>query len=246
MLEAFKDAPFLNRRITAADLPNNVGRLVGFQEDKSKLVRSWGFLTNGPYYEDQLDFYTQDFNRWQRFTEQSGIKIPNPLPVFGERSIGSNICMFYVVVDKVEGVNLRNYFFEDKSEADLRLINQLFGNLADYAALIYQQGGDFLSDQKLEQYVIGTTARSQARDIYFVDLDREHGTYNIANRKDSNNFCFFEFVGRISLMMSLLEAQCGRVKFEEARDRFARFLDSIPDSDPFSNTRIGFRARLEK
>ncbi|TSC90342.1 MAG: hypothetical protein G01um10145_14 [Microgenomates group bacterium Gr01-1014_5] len=146
MLEAFKDAPFLDRRITAPDLPNNIGRLLGFAEDKGKLVRAWAFLSDDPYYEKRLDFYASNVQRWQRFTDQSGIKIPNPLPVFGERAIGSKIGMFYVVVDKIEGVNLLNYFFENNSESDLGLINKLFTNLADYSALIYKQGGDFMSD----------------------------------------------------------------------------------------------------
>ncbi len=246
MLEAFKNAPFLGRSITTTNLPNNFGRVLGFEQDKTKLVRVWGFPSTGSDVPDLQNSYTQDFQRWQKFTQQSGIRIPNPMPVFGEGSIGSKTCMFYVVVEKVEGVNLHDYFFENKNEQDLVLINKFFGNLADYAGLIYKRGGDFLSDQKLEQYVIGTTARTQERDIYFVDLDREHGTYDIADRKSSSNFRFFEFVGRICFMLQLLEAQCGGIKFEEAREKFIRFLNNIPDDDPHAKTKIGFRARLEK
>ncbi|TSC90343.1 MAG: hypothetical protein G01um10145_15 [Microgenomates group bacterium Gr01-1014_5] len=38
-------------------------------------------------------------------------------------------------------------------------------------------------------------------------------------------------------MMRLLEAQCGGIKFEEARKKYKDFFDNIPEGHPYSQVR---------
>lgn len=136
---------------------------IGFLEnDPQKVVRELhGFKYLGVTQKDYTR-YSKVINAWREFGSYPGIRVPNFIPY-------SN---FFVVVDFVEGETLDKKQFQQNSE-EILLIRSFLDSLVNYTADKCHNGGLYLSDQKTEQYMYGTTQKDNRPGVYFVDLDYE-------------------------------------------------------------------------
>ncbi len=148
--------------------PHDFGSLTpcGFLEgDPQKVVRNLAsFKQRGSMEEIDLR-YAQVINAWTEFGCFQGIRVPR---FTAYRN-------FFVVVDFVEGESLDKKQFTGENPEENITIGRFLGSLADYADDKCHNGGVYLSDQKPQQYMYGTTIQESSPGVYFVDLDYEMG-----------------------------------------------------------------------
>ncbi len=139
-------------------------------DNPSKVIRHLHSFAydNNPNYRNHR--YEEVINAWLEFGSYPGIKVPQFTPYSD----------FFVIVDLVSGETLKEKDFSADPQAP-QVVGKFLGALVDYASDKYHNGGVYLSDQKAEQYMYGTTSGETSPNIYFVDLDYERGIFDAKN-----------------------------------------------------------------
>ncbi|OGH14050.1 MAG: hypothetical protein A3H50_03335 [Candidatus Levybacteria bacterium RIFCSPLOWO2_02_FULL_37_10] len=144
-----------------------------------------------------------------------GIAVPRCDIVLGPTPIeGANAA--YLVVDKVAGVGL------EVADIDDETIRTFVSSLLKYHIDKYQNGGYFLSDIGINQYLFGSAPGKSDRRIYLVDIDPFYGYVDNLNRQNRNDD-FFTNLEIFNELMGVLEKSKG-VNLSHLRQKFEEFL----------------------
>lgn len=155
---------------------------------------------------------------WREFGKYPGIHVPQFYIVAGEPidDTFDGVKMkeaLYLVVERINGKNLEEIAIKDNPKRANKLEDMCCG-LIDYLSDRYKDGGLYLFDQRIDQYVYGTTEKDQEPKVYWVDLDWEAARFSPHDLPD------------IEYMIHQLEDK-SLMKFNKARRRIKAFKSHI-------------------
>lgn len=174
---------------------------------------------------------------WQEFDTFPGLRIPQFNIVLGEATYPSfdeappkNL---YIVRERIYGSDLSCLKAEDNPERTKKLEEMCCG-LADYFSAKFANGGPYMSDQKLEQYVYGHTASDSVDRVYWVDLDWSMGESNPADQSNHGNWFLRESIVPIMVkMLEAIEKKC-KTRFPLARNKMSDLVKQARVGHPNS------------
>ncbi|RJQ38046.1 hypothetical protein C4559_02375 [Candidatus Microgenomates bacterium] len=227
--EVYRKAPF-NQPIIMEPMAS--GKLMAVFKDNPDLVIRKLTPKLGVFgLKDQKKEIKDVVGAWKNFGRF--VKVPEFNTVLGEDDEGY---AFYVVVDRVKEKNLEEMVLnpEEKPEFEAKL-NGMFCSLIDYSEDISKNGGPYMWDQILKQYVYDSTRSNPSKEFYFVDLGRETYFYDPKDNGLKGNFFFYNtYLRLISIMMYGAEGRFPDVSIIKARSRFLDFLQGIKEPNPYS------------
>ncbi|OGE22764.1 hypothetical protein A2688_02160 [Candidatus Daviesbacteria bacterium RIFCSPHIGHO2_01_FULL_38_8] len=167
---------------------------------------------------------------WREFSSYEGVRVA-PFSLVAGMPTGGTFNgvptgeSLYVVTEKVDGPSLDNIgFSSDPCRAED--FEAFCVGLAKYFTDKYRDGGYYLSDQKIDQYVYGGTKSNPKPGVHFVDLDWEMGSINPEDPYDLDSWMFRGYIGFVADMIDHLEARCG-TNFARARTEFKLFQEAL-------------------
>lgn len=172
---------------------------------------------------------------WREFGTYDGLNVPNFWLVAGNPTGAggsfNGVPMeenLYIVTEWINGTSLDDIQALDDPQRAAKLEAMCCG-LIHYFSDKYHNHGSFLSDQKLEQYVYGSTTKNPEPKVYWVDLDWEMGEF-------SNWLTMNSFIPDIWDMIQELEKK-GATKFSVARTKLRLLLVASLSEDPYYSDR---------
>lgn len=185
---------------------NPVGIL---EDDPSKVVRNLYPFRDLPEAEAH-DRYLKVIGAWREYRTYPGIRVPLFTPYRD----------YMVVVNLVNGESLDyKEFSKDEPEAP-EVMGQFLDSLIDYTSDKYHNGGFYISDQKVEQYMYGVSGDDQDSGVYFVDLDFEIGRVDPDAHYDLEHL-----LSKVSSIFCEVEAKLRPHKFNSARIKLLELLE---------------------
>lgn len=217
-----------------AEHPNLVCKLVsGFDCFFAPIEKNWPKIQ-------------QTTKLWHEFGSYRGINLPRYQPVVGKFNEDSRSFYLFVIMEKVSGDNLEYRSF---SESEKNLLypqfETLFDSVVKYSCDKSTKGGYYFYDQKLEQYVLGTTANDPEKKIYFVDLDNTNFYFDAKDKGAENNKLFWdEYLGWVYEIMHDIELKLGNKPMVQARRRLYNLVSKIDIYHPYYQYAARLRNRL--
>lgn len=192
-------------------------------KDSGYLVRTYNLGPDPKTARNLFNDHTTTIGRLRNFGSYRGIFLPKFSSVVGSAD-GKNP-FFFIVIERIKGDNLEDVSLSnDEIPYAKRAFGDLILGLVDYSRDIFGSRGDYLSDQKLSQYVYDKSSRK----IFFVDLGMEsHRLPPTRGQHHENSHFFAQYMQEIYIMLEELEGKIGE-PLVTPRVALGNFLQSIP------------------
>lgn len=199
----------------------------------SKTVESLDCFFSSPM--KRWHVFKETVDTWKELGSYKGINLPKYQPVVGKFNEDDRVWFLFVLAEKVKGENLAHKFFTEEEKTRFRpQFEALFDSLVQYSCDKATQGGNYFYDQKLDQYVLGTTTNDPNEKVYLVDLDNTYRYFDAQHPEAKGNQTFWEgYLHWVYEIMREMEFKLGGQQMIEPRKKLYDLVSRVDVYHPY-------------